>query len=245
MLVSPLVHVSQKQPFEEDNHSHIERSPEASGMAVCLRSASQGLRSASQGSGGIEVELNIYDVTHGSVIHSINEFFAHSMSPLKLGGLFHVGIKIMNVEWTYGQTKSGTGVAPGRPQSELQHRFRETVQLANTKLSEREVGEVVRSLIQEYRGRDYNLIERNCCHFVEDFCQRLGVGSIPAWVHRLGRAYDGLQKASKSLGSLSAGPSLSCCSVGSGESSGRQDKCKRRSNSMRRGRNAFKEIICM
>lgn len=208
MLVSPLANIGQKRPFKEPKHSSTEKGAKANGSSVCSASASPG-------SGGIDVELNIYDVTHGNVIHSINELFAHSMSPLKLGGVFHVGVKVMNIEWAYGWKGSGTGVLPGQPKSEQHHRFRETVHLAKTKLSEREIGVVIRRLAREYQGCDYSLIERNCCHFAEDLCHKLGVGSIPAWVHRLGRAYDGLQKVTKSLASLSSAPSVSCSSPAS------------------------------
>jgi len=260
LLVSPLAHVSQKQPrpFDEDCCSHMERSPGPVATENVLRC-----------SGDIEISLNIYDVTHDNVLHHINEFFANSMSPLKLGGVFHVGIQIMDGEWAYGWARSGTGVTCGKPRSEQQHRFRETVSLARTKLSLTEVDNILRSLIGEYRGRDYNMTEKNCCHFAEDLCQRLGVGSLPAWVHRLGRAYDSLQKATKSLGSLSAGPSLGCYSLGPGEGIASQDKCRRRSSKcicrtfpmqdisnagdpagrqmqeITRSKNTQKEILCM
>lgn len=149
MLVSPLVHVSQKQPFEEAERPLIKRSP-----AVERRS-----NSAECGSREIEVYINVYDATHGSIVHQINDIFAHSMSPLKLGGLFHVGVEVMGVEWAYGWAKCGTGVTHGRPRSEVHHRFREAVHLSKTHLSQTEIMDILHDLMNDYRGRDYNLVE--------------------------------------------------------------------------------------
>ena len=39
-----------------------------------------------------------------------------------------------------------------------------------------------------WRGREYNLLRRNCCHFSDALCVRMGVGPIPTWVHRLADA---------------------------------------------------------
>jgi len=145
--------------------------------------------------GEIEVHLNIYDVTHDNKIHQINKFFANSMSPMKFGGLFHVGVEILDTEWAYGWTKSGTGVTCGAPRGEQQHHFRETVRLCNTKLSKCEVEGVLRRLLIEYQGKEYHMIDRNCCRFAEDLCHRLGVGAIPAWVQRMCHICEGLLKA--------------------------------------------------
>jgi len=198
LLVSPLAHVSQRQPFDEEFRARIESDPD-----VVQRQTP----SISRSLDGIEVFVNIYDVTHDSKIQTINSFFANSMAPVKFGGLFHVGIEILNSEWAYGWSCRGTGVTCGTPRSEDQHRFRERVPLSKTKLLEHEVEEVLRCLLCEYRGRDYDVIERNCCHFAQDLCHRLGVDPIPAWVHRMGQICDSLRKASQSFGYLQPSPS--------------------------------------
>lgn len=41
--------------------------------------------------------------------------------------------------------------------------------------------------IEKYPGDDYDLFRRNCCHFADEFAVRLGVGHIPAWIHRFAR----------------------------------------------------------
>jgi len=196
MLVSPLAHVFQRQPFDEGLRSLIEETPAPT--------------FENKASADIQVSLNIYDVTHDGAIQKINGIFAHSMSPMKLGGVFHVGIQVLGEEWAYGWTRTGSGITRGEPRCELQHRFRETVALSPTKLSSFEIERVIQKLSLMNRGRDYHMIERNCCHFAEEFCQLLGVESLPAWVQRMGQVCEGLMKASRSLKTLQAGLGSSC-----------------------------------
>jgi len=183
MLVSPLAHVLQKQPFDDKLRSHIECKPEPS----CKPELKLQGPGVTHHHDDIEVFLNIYDVAHDSAIKTFNGVFANSLSPMKFGGVFHVGVEILKSEWAYGWTKFGTGVSSSSPQSSTQHHFRERVSLSKTKLSLEEIEQVLRNLLLEYRGQDYHLIEKNCCHFAEDLCARLGVDPLPGWVHRMGQ----------------------------------------------------------
>lgn len=67
----------------------------------------------------------------------------------------------------------------------------ETVQLARTQLPKAEVFSLIHALADEYTGPSYHLLRRNCCHFADDLCQRLGVGPVPTWVCRLANLGDG------------------------------------------------------
>lgn len=243
LLVTPLARMTQRRPFEDDSFPPVEACPEVTWEVSAKTStdmkemrpalANKPRRSSStfeqsqvqrpclpraqSVQGGIEVALNIYDVTHDSTIQQINGFFANQWSPLKFGGIFHVGIEIHNVEWSYGSTVSGTGVVAGLPRSERQHHFRETVKLPETRLSLQEIDEVLRELVRQYKGADYHILDKNCCHFAEDLCERLGIGSLPAWVHRMGRLGDSLRKASTSFGDHVARLPRSCSSEGPSE----------------------------
>ena len=50
--------------------------------------------------------------------------------------------------------------------------------------------EVLQSMAPEYRGTDYDLLEKNCCTFARDACLRLGVKDeeIPTWFMNLASA---------------------------------------------------------
>ncbi|CAE7470933.1 unnamed protein product [Symbiodinium sp. CCMP2456] len=92
-------------------------------------------------------------------------------------------------EWSYGatETEEEPGVNRSRPKMHPDHHYRQTVVMPCTHLSAVQIKEMTEQLSQEYPGPAYDLLRRNCCHFADDFCQRLGVGRIPSWVYRLAR----------------------------------------------------------
>lgn len=138
---------------------------------------------------GSPVYLHVYDVSNERKLQRLNKVLAHRRAPIKFGGVFHVGVEVGGVEWSYGYAagNAATGVMGEEPRTNPDHHFRQTVCLRATKLSGEEVTRVLAQLVEEYRGGDYELLRRNCCHFAEDFARRLGVRRIPRWVHRLAR----------------------------------------------------------
>merc|ERR1712066_305892 len=54
-----------------------------------------------------------------------------------------------------------------------------------TPLSEEDVRNIVKQMEQEWLGHEYDLLSRNCCHFSDVLCRRIGVGFIPRWVLNL------------------------------------------------------------
>jgi hypothetical protein len=49
---------------------------------------------------------------------------------------------------------------------------------------------VVEELSQDWLGESYDLLARNCNHFCDAFCVRLGVERVPLWVNRFANAGD-------------------------------------------------------
>lgn len=138
---------------------------------------------------GIPIYLNIYDVSQEERVQTLNAVLAHRSSPLKLGGVFHAGLDVGGLEWSFSccGAPGVTGVACDVPRCHPQHHFRQTVKLGTTQLSHGDIAGIVANLFEEYMGIEYDLLRRNCCSFAEDFSQRLGTGPIPAWVHRLAK----------------------------------------------------------
>jgi len=134
----------------------------------------------------LAVRIHIYDVSHEDTIIQINQVFARKDSPLKFGGAFHVGVEVNDLEWCFGASQSDTkpGIACLMPRGHPNHHFRQTVFLGYTELRAEDISALISDLIEQYPGRDYDLLSRNCCHFADDFCCRLGVGHIPNWIHR-------------------------------------------------------------
>eukprot|EP00442_Polarella_glacialis_P019755 CAMPEP_0115163252 /NCGR_PEP_ID=MMETSP0227-20121206/72415_1 /TAXON_ID=89957 /ORGANISM="Polarella glacialis, Strain CCMP 1383" /LENGTH=472 /DNA_ID=CAMNT_0002575555 /DNA_START=179 /DNA_END=1599 /DNA_ORIENTATION=- len=129
---------------------------------------------------------SIYDVSLSSSVQKLNEVLAHSLSPLKFGGIFHAGVEISSAaEWSYGYTACGTGVHSGVPTKHPCHHYRETLLIGQTFLTREKIASVIDALKVEYKGGDYHLVRRNCCHFASDLCSKLGAGEIPGWIQRI------------------------------------------------------------
>lgn len=149
---------------------------------------------------GLPVLVHIYDVSQEDSVHKLNKWLAHKYSPLKFGGIFHAGVEINGLEWSFGMSLSETmpGVSCCEPRSHPAHRYRQTVRLKNTQMSPEDAADLISRMLEEYPGDDYDLLRRNCCHFADDFARRLGAGRIPRWVHRLARVgarVDGMMQA--------------------------------------------------
>jgi hypothetical protein len=156
--------------------------------------------------GGHTVYVHVYDVSQTEGIQKLNKILAHKKAPLKLGGVFHAGVEVNGIEWSFGFQPIETryGVACTIPKRHPQHHFRQTVKMGLTEFKPEKVTEIISCMVEEYPGHDYDLLRRNCCHFADDFCRRLGVGGIPGWIHRLARVGAGVAtmlEAAQSVGS--------------------------------------------
>eukprot|EP00928_Gymnodinium_smaydae_P057846 TRINITY_DN41073_c0_g1_i1.p1 TRINITY_DN41073_c0_g1~~TRINITY_DN41073_c0_g1_i1.p1 ORF type:complete len:438 (+),score=98.66 TRINITY_DN41073_c0_g1_i1:56-1315(+) len=146
---------------------------------------------------GLVVNVHVYDVSQEEKIQKLNRVLAHEYSPIKLGGVFHAGVEVLGLEWSYGFSDDETrpGVSCNKPRLHPCHHYRQTVVLGKTELSEGEIGALLSSMLEEYPGDDYDLLRRNCVHFASDFARRLGVGSVPGWVCRLATIGAGVETA--------------------------------------------------
>mmetsp|Transcript_22054 Transcript_22054/g.42343 ORF Transcript_22054/g.42343 Transcript_22054/m.42343 type:complete len:461 (-) Transcript_22054:123-1505(-) len=174
---TPLTGQSPRDTFEVDDDDERQ---------TCLTFTRQRPRN---GRARLPVRLHIYDVSQEDSVHKLNKWLAGKNSPLKFGGVFHAGVEVNGLEWSYGMSLSETqpGISCVEPRMHPAHRYRQTVKLRSTTLSGEEIAELISGLAEEYPGDDYDLLRRNCCHFADDFCRRLGAGRIPGWVHRLAR----------------------------------------------------------
>lgn len=144
--------------------------------------------------GGSPVYLHIYDVSKIRGVAQVNRILCPTWLPVKFGGVFHAGVEVDGLEWCYGFSVSGKpGVVSLPPRRHPHHKYRETIKLGVTEIRQYEINQLIFQLKTEYPGEDYHFLRRNCCHFADDFCGRLGVGGIPSWVHRLARLAAGVE----------------------------------------------------
>lgn len=58
--------------------------------------------------------------------------------------------------------------------------YRETVPLGSTTLTKVRIDKIIQELSNEWVGTSYDLLSRNCNHFCEELCSRLGVQKVPS-----------------------------------------------------------------
>lgn len=141
-----------------------------------------------------EVILHIYDVTNSgsektnSTITQINKIFKDGIG---IGGIFHSAVQVYgNDEWSFGFCEQGTGVFCCPSGKNPMYTYREKIVLGTTDLSKSKVNQTLRELSREWPGSSYDLLSRNCNHFCDELCERLGVPKLPAWVNRFANAGD-------------------------------------------------------
>lgn len=129
-----------------------------------------------------EVTVHVYDVSHSTKVEHANDIL------YRLGtGIFHAAVEVYGLEWSYGKSK-GSGVFSCQPRSCKAHHFRESVPMGKTRCTPEEVQNILREMRKEWRGPDYELLKRNCTHFSDDFCRRLGLRRLPRWILNLSAA---------------------------------------------------------
>ncbi|URD81470.1 hypothetical protein MUK42_03538 [Musa troglodytarum] len=141
-----------------------------------------------------EVVLHVYDVTNSgsektnNTILQINRIFKDRIG---LGGIFHSAIQVFgDEEWSFGFCEQGSGVFSCPPGRNPMYTYHERIVLGETNCSIFKVNQILRELGQAWPGHSYDLLSKNCNHFCDAFCERLGVPKLPGWVNRFANAGD-------------------------------------------------------
>lgn len=117
------------------------------------------------------------------------------LKPLGVGA-FHAAVEVHGKEWSYGMSMAGTsGIFSCAPRRCDSHVYLESKYLGRTSLSDKSVRRMLNEMSKKWLGQDYSLTRHNCCDFANEFCQRLKVSPLPAWVNRLGSASRGVLAA--------------------------------------------------
>ncbi|KAG4397888.1 hypothetical protein GLYMA_10G231400v4 [Glycine max] len=143
----------------------------------------------------VKVMLHIYDVTNGSeskkrTIVGINNVLYGTIG---LGGIFHSAVQQVygDDEWSFGFCEGGdTGVFRCPAGKNTMYKYRKSFVLGDTNFNFFQVIEMLTQLSREWRGDSYDPLSKNCNHFCDEFCARLGVEKLPGWVNRFANAGD-------------------------------------------------------
>jgi len=176
----------EEEDDEEDSCIVQQRATTSSAPMERLAPRPPGLSSLTRSTGGALVTLHIYDVFGYSAVKHLNRIVA-----LFGTGAFHSAVEVFGLEYSYGfmdDPPGTTGVYSCEPGKCEAHSYREQLLMGQTNYCQLEVEALLEDLKQEWLGQEYDLLRRNCCHFSDAFCRRLGVGGIPTWVNNLAAA---------------------------------------------------------
>ena len=142
---------------------------------------------------GPTVYLNVYDLSNvggadlTDTLASLNSTLMRSWDV----GLFHAGVEVAGVEYSYGYCEEGTGVFACEPRDACGANFRQAIPMGRAPADARIIERRLARLVATWPGDTYTLLARNCCHFCDALCRSLGVGPIPAWVNGLAASVKG------------------------------------------------------
>lgn len=86
-------------------------------------------------------------------------------------------------EWSFGFCEQGTGVFSCPASKNPMYSYRECIVLGRTNFSIFKVNQILRELSREWPGSSYDLLAKNCNHFCDEFCEKLGVPKLPGISH--------------------------------------------------------------
>eukprot|EP00397_Hematodinium_sp_SG-2012_P034470 GEMP01036977.1.p1 GENE.GEMP01036977.1~~GEMP01036977.1.p1 ORF type:complete len:263 (+),score=44.67 GEMP01036977.1:120-908(+) len=138
--------------------------------------------------GDSRVRLHVYDIDI-PFVPTMN-WFTKWAGVLPLGGIFHVGIEVYDLEFTFGSGDFDTGIfwgCPGFVETSGRHTV---VDLGETLMSHSEVGSLVQKMCREWPATSYDVLNNNCCTFCRSFAEKLGCEEkvFPAWADRFARS---------------------------------------------------------
>ena len=86
-------------------------------------------------------------------------------------------------EWSFGLCEEGSGVFSCPSGKNPMYTYRECIILGKTNFSILKVNQILRELNREWPGCEYDLLSKNCNHFCDELCVRLGVPKLPGNLH--------------------------------------------------------------
>mmetsp|Transcript_148120 Transcript_148120/g.369279 ORF Transcript_148120/g.369279 Transcript_148120/m.369279 type:complete len:235 (-) Transcript_148120:37-741(-) len=121
------------------------------------------------------VVLHVYSVSQSLGIKAANS----ALRVLGMGA-FHAGVEVYGLEWSY---ECINGVVCCWPGGAHEHLYLEPLLMGMTSLSYTAVLELIGQFRDgHWTGAEYDSLEHNCCHFSDEFCRHLGVGTLPEWI---------------------------------------------------------------
>mmetsp|Transcript_58026 Transcript_58026/g.149353 ORF Transcript_58026/g.149353 Transcript_58026/m.149353 type:complete len:222 (-) Transcript_58026:104-769(-) len=164
---------------------------------VCAQGLSlEGLSFGTRNNNRQPVYLHVYDLGKDVSMKILNGL----MAPAGVGA-FHAGVEVYGEEYAYGgRHDDRSGIFCCIPKGNRDHDFRKTVHMGETKLTRKEVKQLVMAMGSRWLGHRYDILSHNCLNFADAFCEALDVGRVPAWVNTLANKGATLRGGAKAAG---------------------------------------------
>ncbi|MEW5310269.1 MAG: hypothetical protein WDW38_002084 [Sanguina aurantia] len=148
-------------------------------------------KSLEESGAGTPCFINVYHVTN-TQSESTNQAIVRFNDVARMAGfgVFHGAVEIGTHEWSFGYCENGTGVYSCQAKTNPMYTYRETIDVGCTYKSAAQVKQIISAVKAQWPGSSYELLARNCCHFVEALCMELGVKAPPGWLNRLASSAD-------------------------------------------------------
>ena len=110
-----------------------------------------------------EVKLSVYNL-HGSF------------------GVYHVGVEVAGLEWSFGAIDDGTGVFFVMPRTSTIGKFKESIVIGKTDKTVEEIVTWLKESSLTWRGSQYHILTKNCLWFSQSFLSFLLPGeTLPSY----------------------------------------------------------------
>lgn len=122
-----------------------------------------------------------------NIFHPWNVWHTYGVWPdYAIGNDYSLSLQVYgDEEWSFGFCEQGTGVFSCPPTKNPMYTFRESIILGKTSFPNSKVNQIVRELSREWPGHSYDLLSKNCNHFCDELCERLGVPKLPGKGHSM------------------------------------------------------------
>jgi len=98
-------------------------------------------------------------------------------------GAYYTGVEAYFTEWGFGKNQETvSGLFWCKPTENPEHKFKESLSMGVTQLCRHDAFALVEEMKLLWTSTSYEDLVRNCHHFCEALCKKLGAGKLPAWV---------------------------------------------------------------
>lgn len=128
----------------------------------------------------LPITVNVYDLMPQSRLSSFMWVTGISIC--------HSGVVLNDEEWAFGghDVEGVSGVYVTKPRAVPDNAlFKTSITVGVTLLDDKTIRTQLEKLKREYTGPSYDLLHKNCNHFVHDVCKALCGTAPPAWINRI------------------------------------------------------------